>query len=424
MLFKIAGGYTILQAESSTQSLLPEITIDPASRKATHKFMERVMELPDGKNLLHCLQCGTCTGGCPHGDSMDFAPRKMISALRAGMIDNIVNSNTIWLCIGCYTCTYRCPSGISITDQLITSIREDILMQNVGVPSELQAAFERTSRYGNPFGESPRKREKWAKDAGVPVRILKEGDSTTHLWFVECFPAFHQRNQMATRDFAKILDGLNEDFGTLGRDEWCTGDGRRLGGENGLFELLYDHNSKELAKREFHEIVVTDPHAYNALVNEYPKMGSNYKVTHYTQFLMERIEKLKPLMTKDLDLKVTYHDPCYLGRRNDIYDTPRDLLNSIPGIELVEMDRNRDNALCCGGGGGGVWLDSFIWEHTEVPLPEQRVKEAARTGASVLAVACPLEVSRFEDAVKTAGLEGQLVVREISELIAESMGFS
>jgi len=348
----------------------------------------------------------------------------MIAALRAGMIDEILQSNNIWLCVACYNCSFRCPSGIAITDRLIADMREEFLVKGAGVPSELQTAFERSARYGNPFGESPRKRSKWIKTAGLEVPELKAGDSTDVLWFVECFPAFHKRNQEASCDFANILNALNVEYGTMGRDEWCAGDGRRLGGESGLFAQLAEHNIQELAKREFNEILVTDPHAYNALVNEYPALGGNYKVTHYTQFLMDRMDQLKPLMTKPLDLKVTYHDPCYLGRRNDIYDIPRELIKSIPGVEMVEMERNRENALCCGGGGGGVWLDSFIWENTDVPLPEQRVKEAARTGADVMVVACPIEVSRFEDSIKTAGLEGKLAVKEITELIASSMDFS
>ena len=410
-----------MQDEPTTQSLLPEITIDPASKEATRDYLRRVIALPEGQKIQNCIQCGTCTGGCPHGHVMDFAPRKMIAALRAGWIDEILTSDTIWLCVACYTCAHRCHAGIELVDHMITSMREEFLIKGAGVPTELQSAFERSGRYGNPFGESPRKRGKWTKGTDLEVRELKAGDSADVLWFVECFPAFHKRNQEASRDFARILNALKVDYGTLGKDEWCTGDGRRLGGEKGLFEVLYEHNAAELAKREFNEILVTDPHAYNALVREYPTLGSTYKGTHYSQFLMDRIEELKPLMTKSLDLKVTYHDPCYLGRRNDIYEPPRELLASIPGVKLVEMDRNREDALCCGGGGGGVWLDSFIWEHTEVPLPEQRVKEAARTGADVMAVACPLEVSRFEDAVKTAGLEGQLAVKEITELIAEAM---
>lgn len=389
---------------------------------ATKVFLRHVSELPEGEKVRACIQCGMCTGACPHGYAMDFPPRKMIAALRAGRIDDVLRSDSLWLCVSCYRCSLLCPLGIPLTDRLIPSLREEVLVRGGGVPPELQTAFERTLRYGNPFGESPKKRDAWAKGAGVDVRVLKRGESAEVLWFVDCFSSFHKRNILGTVALARIFHALGVDVGILGSDEWCTGDTRRLGGEVGLFEMLYEHNAKELKARDFDLIVTADPHAYNALKNEYPRLGLSYPIQHYTQFLEEREPELRKLMTRELKLKVTYHDPCYLGRRNGEYLAPRALLQSIPGVKLVEMPRNRENALCCGGGGGGTWLDGFIWERTRVPLPMKRVQEAARTGADVLAVACPLEVPRFENAVKTIGLEGRLVVKEISELLAESMG--
>lgn len=387
----------------------------------TKVFLQRLTELPEGEKVRSCIQCGMCSGVCPHGFAMNYGPRKMIAALRAGQIDDLFRSDSLWLCVSCFDCSYRCPSGIPITDRLIPALKEEMLVRGIGTPMELQSAFEKSARYGNPFGESARKREAWTKGAGVDVRILREGDSARVLWFVECFSSYHRENVEATQSLARVLHALNVDFGILGREEWCSGDTRRLAGEPGLFELLHHHNAEALAKVKFDEILTTDPHAYNALLNEYPRLGAGYKVRHYTQFLEDQEPELSKRMTKGLDVTVTYHDPCYLGRRNGEYEAPRAVLEAIPGVKLVEMPRNRDNALCCGGGGGGVWLDGFIWQRTRVPLPMQRVQEAARTGADVLAVACPLEVSRFRDAVKTAGLEGKLAVKEISELVAEAM---
>lgn len=387
-------------------------------------FAERILAQVDGERILSCIQCGMCTGVCPYGFAMDYPPRRIVAAMRAGKIDDVLRSQGIWMCVSCFNCSYRCPIRIPLTDRLIPSLREEILSRGLGVPAELQRAFERASRYGNPFGESPRKRAEWANGSGVDVPILKKGERADILWFVECFSSYHKRNISATRALARIFRALSISFGILGPDEWCSGDTRRLGGEMGLFELLYEHNARELGQRDFDTIVTTDPHAYNALKNEYPRLGASYPVKHYTQLLEEQEPELSKLMKRELKLKVTYHDPCYLGRRNGEYEAPRAVLQAIPGVKLVEMPRNRDNALCCGGGGGGVWLDSFIWERTRMPLPLRRVQEAARTGADVLAVACPLEVSRFDDAVKTAGLEGKLAVREISELLAESMGLT
>ncbi len=389
---------------------------------AEELFIRHLSETPDGRLILNCIQCGLCTGTCPHGYAMDFPPRKMLAALRAGRLDDVLRSTGIWLCVACYNCSLRCPSRIPLTDRLIPSLREEVLVRGAGVPEELQRAFENSARYGNPFGKSPTGRTAWVEGAGVDVPILKRGEGTEVLWFVECFPAYYPNNIPATQAFARVLSALGVDFGILGRDEHCAGDTRRLGGEIGLFEMLMEHNMEQLVEREFDQILVTDPHAYNAFKNEYPLHGPTFRTQHYAQFLEERLGDLEKLMVKEVKARVTYHDPCYLGKRNGEYTAPRVLLESIPGVKLVEMERNMENSLCCGGGGGGVWLDSFIWEHTKEKLPVVRVQEAARTGADVLAVACPLEISRFRDAIKVAGLEGKLVVREILDLIAESAG--
>ncbi len=169
------------------------------------------------------------------------------------------------------------------------------------------------------------------------------------------------------------------------------------------------------------EIVTTDPHAFNALKNEYPALGISYPVRHYTQFLAAHLDKIKPLLKKEIQAKVAYHDPCYLGRVNGVFDEPRALLAAIPGVELVEMSHQRLNSLCCGGGGGGMWLDGFQWEKAHTRLSEWRVREAVAANAEILAVACPYEPPRFEDAIKTIQNANQLKVREIAELLAESM---
>lgn len=403
----------------------PGFDVAGTTSGAAPAFFDRLDTLPQGDRIRACIQCGMCSSVCPHGYAMDYGPRKMIAALRAGDVDAVLRSESIWLCVACFNCSYRCPSGVPITDRLIATFREELLMRGVGVPAELQAAFEKTSRYGNPFGESPKKRDAWTKDAGVEVPRLKDGDSAEVLWWVGCFPSFNKRNQRDTVALARILNALGIDFGILGPDERCSGDLRCTSvGEEGLFSLLYEHNTQELGKRDFGEMLVGDPHAYNALSKEYRRLGTPLNVKHYAQFLEERLPELRKFIKNPIPAKVTYHDSCCLGRRNDVYDEPRDLLEAIPGVKLVDMPRNRENALCCGGGGGAMWLDSYIWERTRVPLPMQRVQEAAKTGADVLAVACPLEIPRFEDAVKTAGLEGRLRVREITDMLAESMGLS
>jgi Fe-S oxidoreductase len=186
--------------------------------------------------------------------------------------------------------------------------------------------------------------------------------------------------------------------------------------------MLAEKNGMAFGKYEFNEIITTDPHAYNAIKNEYPGLDISYPIRHYTEFLADRLDQLKPLLTHAVKGKVAFHDPCYLGRANGIYDQPRAILQAIPGLELVEMSHNHNNSLCCGGGGGGMWLDGFQWEKAHVRLSEWRVSEALAAGAEILAVACPYESPRFEDAAKTVQGAEQLRVRDIAELLVEAMG--
>jgi Fe-S oxidoreductase len=171
----------------------------------------------------------------------------------------------------------------------------------------------------------------------------------------------------------------------------------------------------------FERIVTTDPHAYNAFRNEYPALGISYPVQHLTQFLAERMDQLRPLLTREVKAKVAFHDPCFLGRANSVYEEPRAVLAAIPGVELVEMAHSRATSLCCGGGGGGMWLDGFHWEKAHARTSEWRVQEACTAGADILAVACPYEPLRFEDAVKVVPDAGHMAVRDVAELIAESL---
>ena len=280
--------------------------------------------------------------------------------------------------------------------------------------------FEKTFRYGNCLGENPRKRHAWTKGAGVPVRVLANDPGPVDvLFYVEDYWSYHPRGQQAAQAFVRILDALGVDFAILGAEEKTVGDSQRLAGEKGLFDALVDDVVAILDQYEFKQIVTPDPHAYNALLKEYPARGHLYDVSHYTQFLAPLVDQID--WTTELDCTVTFHDPCYLGRHNGEYDAPRTLLGAIPGVRLVEMGRCKENGYCCGGGGGGMWLDGLTANHTTERLSERRVREAVEYGADVLAVCCPYEVSRFEDGAKSTGNE-QLQVRDIVELMDGAMG--
>jgi Fe-S oxidoreductase len=287
------------------------------------------------------------------------------------------------------------------------------------VPKELQQVFENTLEYGNPLGESPKKRAAWTPRAGVPVPLMKDKKAAAWLWFVECYPSYHPRGIDASIALAKVLHVLGVDYGILGPDEKCSCDSQRLAGETGLFEMMAEHNIGQFARYGVKKVLVTDPHALNAFRREYPRLGGDFETIHYTTFLAPRMAELG--LTKSLGVKVTFHDPCYLGRHHGEYEAPRAMLRAIPGVELIEMGRCKEQSYCCGGGGGGMWLDGFMSDHVNMRLSENRVLEAVATGAQVLAVCCPLEVSRFEDAVKSTGNEGKLLVKDIVELVVEAM---
>ena len=258
------------------------------------------------------------------------------------------------------------------------------------------------------------------------MRVSLSGDLSAqpgrveYLLYVEDYWSYHPRGREAAQAFARILSSLELDYGILGAQERTLGDSQRLAGETGLFEALMEQALQTLGEHEFATIVTPDPHCLNALAQVYPRHGHEFPVLHYSQLLAEVVDRLQ--WRAPLDLRVTFHDPCYLGRHNGEYEAPRRVLESIPGVELVEMMRCRENGYCCGGGGGGMWLDAHADPHLNERLSERRVREAAETGADVLAVCCPYEVSRFEDACKATELDDRLRVLDIAELVDLGLG--
>jgi len=379
--------------------------------------LEKVASLPGGESLAWCYGCGKCTAVCPVDIVGDYSPRKIHRKTQMGI--DLFTSPDLWLCTTCMNCLRVCPKEVDMI-QIMPAVREQAVLVG-NVPPELQKAFEDTAKHGNPLGQPQRKRADWVKKAGTPAPILKDLKRPVDiLWYVGSYPSYHPRGIDAACAAARIFNALGVDFGILGVEEKDDGDSQRLAGEKGLFEMLAEQNIAAFNKYEWNRMVVTGPHEFNAFKNEYPKLGFQRPIAHYTRFLVEHLDKLKPMLKKPIDLKVTFHDPCYLGRHNGEYDAPRELLRAISGIELVEMGRCRENGYCCGGGGGGMWLDSFTKEHTQMRLSERRVREAVEYGADVLAVCCPFEVSRFEDAAKSTGND-KLIVRDILELLDESM---
>jgi Fe-S oxidoreductase len=382
----------------------------------TPELVDKVTALPGGESLDWCYQCGQCIPVCPVNTVGDYGPRRIIRRIQTG--SDLFTSPDLWQCTTCMNCLRVCPKEVDVL-QVLPAVRKQAVLAG-NVPAELQKVFENTLEYGNPLGESPKKRALWTKKAKSPVPLMKDKKTAEFLWFVECYPSYHPRGIDASVALARVLDVLKIDYGILGADEKCSCDSQRLAGETGLFDMMAEHNIGMFKRYGVKKVMVTDPHALNAFRKEYPRLGGDFETIHYTTLLAPRMAELG--MKNELGVRVTFHDPCYLGRHHGEYDAPRNMLKAIPGVDLIEMGRCREQSYCCGGGGGGMWLDGFMSDHVTMRLSEQRVIEAVGTGANVLAVCCPLEVSRFEDAVKSTGNEGKLLVKDIIELVVESMG--
>jgi len=396
-----------------------------AFEAALEPTLETLTHSPEGRKVLTCMQCGVCAGTCPYGDVMEYPPRRIIGMLRAGVLEKVFTSDSLLNCVACYSCLAKCPRNIRLTEVLLPLVKEQVFLRLPEVPAELHRALQNILRYGNPFGEPPRKRTAWLKTLEIPVRILAEDPRPVDvLWFVECENSYHPRGQDVSRATVRLFRALNVDFAILGNEEKCAGECARLLGETGLFDTLTDYNMAIFTKYRFDRLVTSGTHAYDAFKYHYPSSGFRYPVEHTMTFLAGLLDRLKPLLTRRLNYTVAYHDSCCLGRHNGFYEEPRRLLQAIPGIRLVEMVHNRVNAICCGGGGGGMWMDTYYKAKGYERLSDRRVREAAASGADVLAISCPYELARFEDSLKVLGLDGKMVVRDINELLAESMEVS
>jgi len=270
-----------------------EIMTVTGETKKVPNILKAIYSMEEGEKVNNCISCGVCSSSCPYGQYMDRSIRWMIAAARDGKFEELMSCRAIWMCIGCVTCAARCPKGINKPDTLISAIREAILCEAKGIPAELQDALESTLRYGNPLGESPKKRDKWTEDSPVPVKILKKCKETDVLWFVGSYPSYYPANIEITKKLARIFHGLEVDFAILGAEEKDSGDSFRLAGESGVFELMMEQNIKSFKKYKFNKIVVTDPHDYNALVNKYAGVSRKYEILHYTQFLEKNLDTLK-----------------------------------------------------------------------------------------------------------------------------------
>jgi len=363
--------------------------------------------------LLGCIQCGKCSAGCPVSLNGPLNIRQLIGKLNIQEnLESVFERPGLWDCTTCSVCSLRCPRGLE-PHEVVIAIRS-ALAEEGNIPVAARDALEATLKQGNPYGQPRSRRAEWAADPGI--KDFSKGDTAELLYFVCCAASYDSRGQESSRSLAKVLTQAKVDFAILGNEESCCGNEIRRLGEEGLFEMLKEQITSLFNKYGVCRIVTTSPHCYTALKNEYK--DSSLEVRHYSQVLAELIEKGKLTLTKNVNKKVVYHDPCFLGKQNLIFDEPRFVLRSIPGLDLVEFERCRERSLCCEGGGGRQWVDV---SDAEERLAAIRIEEALELEADVIATACPFCLLNLEDAVKTKGVGEQLQIKDIAELVSEAI---
>lgn len=383
-----------------------------------------------------CTKCGRCHEACPaNAAGFPLSPRDLVLSLRELANDtlsarvlpddpvavigagvNMIRPETLWSCRTCAACTEICPVGVEHLPMIVQMRRA--LIEAGEFDPILQNTLKSLQKSGNALGESRRKRPRWTKKLDFAIKDARS-QPVDVLWYVGDYASFDPRSQKVTLAFARILHAAGVDFGILHEDEQTAGNDVRRVGEEGLFQALAEANIARLQDCRFNTIVTTDPHTYNTIRNEYPEFGGTFRIEHASALLERLLGEGRVAVPKGLDYRVTYHDPCHLGRINDGYEPPRQVLGRL-GVDLVELGRTRGNSFCCGAGGGRIWLP----DPPELKKPaELRAAEAAEIdGLEVLVVNCPKCLNMMEDGVKGTGNEGNFRVMELTELVAEAMG--
>ena len=359
-----------------------------------------------------CFQCGKCDTACPWNRVRTFPVRKMINQAKLGVVP--FESEDLWICATCGNCVARCPRGVEIID-VMRAMRRLLVVDGV-VPASipnLRSVMTSIASVGNPWGQAPEDRASWGKD--LEVREFVEG--TELLYFPCCYPSYEPRLKKVSQAMATVLKRAGVDFGVLGSRELCCGESVRKAGNEDLFKRLARENIKTFIETGVRKILASSPHCYHTLKNEYSEFRVNFEVVHASQYLFQLISEGKLKLTKEYRKKVTYHDPCYLGRHNGIYDEPREALKKVPGLELVEMAESREDSLCCGMGGGRVWMETAKNER----FSDLRLQQAIAVGAEVLVTACPYCISQFEDSRLTLKDGQSIEIKDITEVLQEAI---
>ena len=393
------------------------IFLTRVKEKATKKSEVDTVYLKDkiDDSFMGCMQCGTCTTVCPINSVSNYSPRQIIRSIStdsATVEDVDINA---WNCYTCNACVKDCPRGIEILD-----VTEEIRKHNhkTGeVPKYLKSPLDSLVKHGNPWNGNPDKRMDWVEDSKLPT--FKEG--TEYCLFNCCTTAYDDSHTKSNKKSGQALNLLLKNagisIGTLGNNENCCGDLAKRTGDSKTFSELKHKNTSTLNNAEVKKIVTTSPHCLAVFKNDYDNLNDDVEKGHYVELIHKLVMDSTLKLTKDVNLKVTYHDPCYLGRHYGLYEEPRQVLQRIPGLELVEMENNRDQSLCCGGGGGGAFKNLS----PEQSLGVLRVREAMNTGSDAIVTTCPYCVRVLNESLQKLGVQNKILVYDLAELVAQSV---
>ena len=385
-------------------------TVKEKAPKASHVDVEEVMA-EIGETFMTCLQCGTCTSVCPWNLVSSYSPRQILRqlSLKSGTEQSV--DQAVWTCVTCNACGVNCPRGIEIID-VMKAVR-GLNVASGRIPESFEVPLHSLKANGNPWNGARDKRLEWAGDLNIPA-VTPEHE---YCLFTCCTTAYDQSSRKAGRALPQLLKYAGISFGTLGTEESCCGDQAHKIGAVNIFSELAFKNTDLFLRAGAEKILTTSPHCLNAFKNNYPELKASIGIEHYAELLDRLVQEGRLRPTLEGASTVTYHDPCYLGRHRGIYEAPRRVLQSIPGVKLVEMANNRESSLCCGGGGGGAWNDDPPSQRFGV----LRVREALDTGAEVIATACPYCIRMLNEAVRELGVGNQIVVRDLAELLLQSV---
>ena len=377
---------------------------------ADYKEIIDIIKEKGGQAFKLCYQCGLCDTVCPWNRFRAFSMRKIVREAAFGMTE--IENEEIWRCTTCGRCPQRCPRDVK---QIESGVALRRVATEYGVFPKavlpIRAISASLAGKGNPLNEEPASRAKWAD--GLSVKTFAE--EMDILYFPGCYLSYDPRLKKVARATAAILNKAGIEFGILGAKESCCGESIRKTGDEDLFKRLARENIKTFIENGVKKILVSSPHCYHTFKNEYPEFMVNFEVIHISQYLIQLIDEGRLELRKEYAKKVTYHDPCYLGRHNGIYDEPREALKKIPGLELHEMPESRVDSLCCGGGGGRIWMETPKGER----FSDLRLEQAIGVGAEVLATSCPYCIANFEDSRLTLNATERIEVKDITEIVQE-----